>query len=79
MGRPLSGVETNGNETSIALAPLTMYEKDVHPILVHFMMLPNHLLAWGVKEMPFSGTLDHGFTTHAQQSALPLLSLLCQS
>jgi hypothetical protein len=31
MGRPLGGVETCGNETSIALAPLTMYEKGCPP------------------------------------------------
>lgn len=31
MGRPLGGVETRGNETSIALAPLTMYEKGCPP------------------------------------------------
>lgn len=31
MGRPLSGVETHGNETSIALVPLTMHEKGCPP------------------------------------------------
>jgi len=31
MGRPLGGVETCGNEASIALTPLTMYEKGCPP------------------------------------------------
>mmetsp|Transcript_19842 Transcript_19842/g.33557 ORF Transcript_19842/g.33557 Transcript_19842/m.33557 type:complete len:316 (-) Transcript_19842:109-1056(-) len=31
MGKPIGGVETRGNETSIALTPLTMYEKGCPP------------------------------------------------